>query len=80
MTLTISLKKGMTHPEIKILQQILNKDPETQVSASGVGSIGMETNYFGSLTEKAVIKFQTKYGIDPIGLVGPMTRARLNSL
>jgi len=79
-SLTVTLKKGQTHAQVKFLQMILNKDPETQVATNGVGSAGMETNFFGGLTEKAVIKFQTKYGIDPIGLVGPMTRAKLNSL
>ncbi|HEY4493265.1 MAG TPA: peptidoglycan-binding protein [Candidatus Paceibacterota bacterium] len=78
--LTVSLRKGMTHVQVKLLQQILNKDPETQVAASGVGSAGYETDYFGGMTEKAVMKFQAKYGIEAIGLVGPMTRAKLNSI
>ncbi len=79
-SITVMLKRGMTHAQVKILQQILNKDPETAVASEGVGSAGMETDYFGSLTEKAVMKFQAKYGIEAIGLVGPMTRAKLNSI
>jgi len=74
------LKKGMTHAQVKILQTILNKDPETMISSSGAGSPGSETEFFGSLTEKAVIKFQTKHSIDPVGFVGPKTRAKLNSI
>ena len=38
------------------------------------------TGYFGPLTRQAVINFQKKYGIDPIGTVGPITRAKLNEL
>ncbi len=46
---------------------------------------GLITGYFGSLTQKAVQRFQEKYGIakagDPgYGYVGPMTRAKINAL
>ncbi|MBU1092004.1 peptidoglycan-binding protein, partial [Patescibacteria group bacterium] len=49
---------------------------------SGVGSPGNETEYFGSLTEKAVQKFQEKHGIakkgdSGYGYVGPKTRAKI---
>ena len=40
----------------------------------------MTTGYFGSLTEKAVKKFQKKYGIEQVGIVGPKTRAQLHKL
>ena len=36
--------------------------------------------YFGSVTEQAVKDFQKKYGIDAIGIVGPATRSKINSL
>ncbi|MDP2676969.1 MAG: hypothetical protein Q8O83_04795, partial [bacterium] len=44
-----------------------------------------ETNFFGSLTEKAVQKFQKKYGValegDPgFGFVGPKTRVKLQEV
>lgn len=38
------------------------------------------TGYFGSITQAAVIAFQRANGIDPIGIVGPLTRAALNSV
>jgi len=46
---------------------------------------GLITGYFGSLTQKAVQRFQEKYGIakagDPgYGYVGPKTRAKINAL
>jgi peptidoglycan hydrolase-like protein with peptidoglycan-binding domain len=36
------------------------------------------TGYFGPITEAAVKKFQTANGINPVGYVGPGTRASLN--
>jgi hypothetical protein len=79
------LGKGMTSADIKRLQQLLNKHADTQISSSSVGSPGSETEYFGSLTEKAVQKFQKKYGIAQegdtgYGYVGPKTRAKLQEL
>lgn len=37
------------------------------------------TGYFGPVTKAAVIAYQTKNKIDPIGVVGPKTRASLNA-
>lgn len=41
---------------------------------------GLITGYFGSLTKEAVIQFQIVYDLEADGIVGPMTRAKLNSL
>lgn len=72
---------GMTDPEVKQLQQILNRNPKTQVATTGQGSPGQETMYFGTLTKAAVVKFQTLYSIKPnAGYVGALTRAVLNAL
>ena len=80
-----ALKTGSTNIDVKKLQLILNSDSDTQIASSGVGSSGNETNYYGSLTRKAVEKFQVKYGIaksgdEGYGTVGPKTRAKLNDL
>lgn len=41
---------------------------------------GLITGYFGPLTQAAVTRFQAQNGIDQVGRVGPITRAKLNSL
>lgn len=72
--------------DVKRLQQLLNSDLDTRLTESGIGSPGNETDYFGSLTQKAVQKFQIKYGVvsdesDPgYGYVGPKTRAKLKTV
>ena len=40
---------------------------------------GPITGYFGKLTKEAVKKYQTKKGIKPNGMVGPVTRSFLNN-
>jgi len=87
-SLTLRLTLGFTGPEVKILQQILNTDPETQVALSGPGSPGNETTLFGGATLTALKKFQAKWGIvssgtaasTGYGATGPMTRAKLNAI
>src|SRR3989344_5385945 len=76
-----NLTMGSKGVDVTNLQKVLNSDADTIVAASGVGSAGNESSYFGALTKAAVIKFQKKYGITPaVGYVGPITRAKLNSM
>ncbi|MFA4890447.1 MAG: peptidoglycan-binding domain-containing protein [Candidatus Paceibacterota bacterium] len=79
------LGRGMTSTDVRRLQQLLNKHADTQISSFGTGSPGNETEYFGSLTEKAVQKFQKKYNItteddSAYGYVGPKTRAKIQEV
>ena len=76
---------GSKGEDVKRLQQLLNSDLDTRIAASGVGSPGQETEFFGSLSGQAVQKFQVKYGVaNPgdagYGLVGPKTRAKLSEV
>lgn len=84
-----ALKLGQVSEDVKYLQIFLNSDPDTRVADSGLGSPGKETNKFGFLTKKAVIKFQEKYAkeiLSPIGYLkgtgkaGAMTLDKINKI
>lgn len=75
--------------DVRQLQIILNKDPDTRITGNRGGSPGMETMTFGILTHAAVIRFQNKYKseiLTPVGLtnatgfVRQMTRTKLSAL
>lgn len=74
-----NLSYGMTHPDIKLLQKFLNTHG-FPVSLHSVGSLGQESNYFGSLTKLAVIRFQQANNIKPaIGNCYEITRGIINN-
>jgi peptidoglycan hydrolase-like protein with peptidoglycan-binding domain len=83
------LYQGMDGTDVRNLQDVLNYSPMTEVSSTGSGSPGQETDYFGEATKNAVISFQNIFAdqiLLPSGLtsgsgyVGPSTRAVLNGL
>ncbi len=67
-----TLKRGSSGEEVRLLQQFL-----TLYSSS---SAPVTTGFFGTLTKQAVLEFQQKESIDPVGIVGPKTRARILAL
>ncbi len=88
-TWTRDLSQGSTGADVMKLQQFLNADADTRVAASGPGSVGMETEYFGPMTAAAVSKMQVKYRaeilspaglVNPTGFFGPSSRAKANAL
>ncbi len=70
---TVYLEKGARNKQVEALQKFLAKDKQIYPE-------GLVTGYFGGLTEAAVKRFQAKYSIETLGVVGPKTRAKLNSL
>lgn len=88
-TWTRSLSVGDSGPDVMKLQQFLNSNDATRVAASGIGSAGQETDYYGGLTGEAVKKYQTMYSaqiLAPLGLVNPTpyfgnsTRGHMNGM
>jgi peptidoglycan hydrolase-like protein with peptidoglycan-binding domain len=76
--LTKQLIKGSQNAEVKILQTYLSTDKTLYPEASVTG-------LFGPATERAVQRFQVKYGLAKKGVVGygqvgPKTRAKFNEL
>src|SRR3989338_519855 len=77
---TRSLTTGSTGAYVKCLQQYLN-GTAFKVAASGAGSPGAETMYFGPATKGAVAKWQAANGVAPaVGYFGPISQAKYNSL
>ena len=72
-TITKSLKVGSQNSEVKALQQALSQDKTIYPE-------GLATGYYGPATRNAIIRFQKKYGIEPVGYVGPLTRKKLNEI
>jgi peptidoglycan hydrolase-like protein with peptidoglycan-binding domain len=86
---TRDLRTGMTGADVRQLQQYLNRNADTRVAATGAGSAGMETEFYGPATAAAVSKFQVMYMAEiltpngltsPTGFFGPSTRAKMNAL
>ena len=66
-----NLYPGMTNYDVGILQRFLKRG----------GYLSSEdTNFFGTLTTKAVMDFQKANGLSPAPVCGPGTRAIINNL
>lgn len=65
------LSAGSTGDDVRNLQ--------TRLKSEGLFNHEI-TGYFGPITAAAVKAYQAKYGIDQLGIVGPVTRAQLNKV
>ena len=70
---------GTVSSDVSVLQRVLNALGFT-VAASGAGSPGNETTYFGVATKNALKRYQQAVTISATGYLGPLTRASLNAL
>ena len=78
-THSTTLKLGSRSTQVMALQQTLNTT-DCKVAASGAGSKGMETTYFGPATKAAVQCFQRVNALGADGVVGPMTGMKISSI
>lgn len=73
-TFTRNLRVGLKGDDVRLLQVYLNNHG-FPVVASGEGSVGHESTYFGILTQSALVRFQVAKGIFPAaGYFGPFTK------
>ena len=79
-TFTRNHQMGDQGGEVMWIQKFLNSHGAT-VAASGAGSVGNESDYFGAKTKAAVAAWQAANGVAPAaGFWGPMTRAKVASV
>lgn len=75
--LTMTLQRGMsdatTGGQVTKLQAFL-------ATYYGLNPQDSVTGYFGSVTQRNVIRFQTEQGLSPVGVVGVLTRAKIASV
>lgn len=77
---TRNLTTGSKGEDVRALQQLLNSKG-FKVAASGTGSPGKESTYFGPATRAALAKFQAANGISPaVGYFGSITRSAIASV
>ncbi len=75
-----NLAYGSRGEDVRALQQFLNAHGFS-LAASGYGSVGQETTFFGPRTRAALTRFQAAQRLVPItGILGPRTRAIINSV
>jgi len=69
-TLGTDLAYGSTNDDIKKIQTLLATD-------SDIYPYGVSSGFFGPKTQEAIKLFQSRFNLDPVGVVGPSTRALL---
>jgi peptidoglycan hydrolase-like protein with peptidoglycan-binding domain len=67
---TQKLELGETNSDIKKIQKLLATDKE-------IYPYGVASGMFGPKTEEAIKNLQSRFGLNPVGVVGPATRELL---
>jgi PKD repeat protein len=79
-TFVRTLQVGSTGNDVRALQVFLNSKG-FRIATTGIGSPGKESTYFGPATQAALIRYQKANNIVPAsGVLGPVTRLKINSL
>lgn len=81
-TFTRNLYPGVSGTDVKCLQEYLN-DAGNTLAATGPGSPGSETEYYGPLTKAAVGAWQVANGVvygNWQGYFGPLSQTKYNAL
>ena len=65
---TQSLETGVTNSDIKKIQKLLATDKE-------IYPYGVSSGFFGPKTGEGIKNFQARFGLDPVGAVGPATKS-----
>jgi peptidoglycan hydrolase-like protein with peptidoglycan-binding domain len=76
-TFNLTLSLGNNNDEVLLLQKFLNTKGYL-IAASGPGSKGSETSYFGLLTQKALLLYQKDMSLNQSGTTDVSTRNILN--
>ncbi len=71
--LRADLREGMTDADVKTIQELLASDPTIYPK-------GLVTGYFGPMTKEAIMRFQTKNGLEVTGLIDTETRAAMDAI
>ena len=66
--LTKDLSYGATNDDIARIQRLLATDP-------AIYEYGQATGFFGPKTQEAIRNLQRRFGLDPVGVIGPATTA-----
>lgn len=67
---TEDLSPGVTNDDIKKIQRLLAADLE-------IYPYGVASGFFGPKTVEAINNLQVRFGYDPVGVIGPATKALL---
>lgn len=62
------LAYGSTNDDIARIQRLLATDPT-------IYEYGVDSGFFGPKTQEAIRRFQSRFGLDTVGVIGPSTRA-----
>ena len=65
--------RGMQGPQVKQLQKVLSTDPKVYPE-------GLQTGYFGKMTEEALRNFQKQHNLSSTGIVDSKTRQVINTI